>query len=183
MQWDYPEGVKPVAECRLQTDDPSVISVVELDNVGPLTALRMAWDDLFEIQASPPSPPMKGWRCSGRWRPRSGTRSEPLYMTQFSHTPEAWAALATNPEDRSEAVSRMAESAGGCVLSFHFSFGDYDGVTISEAPDDKTAATIALVVASTGHLKNLKTTTLFSVDETMEVLRRVGEISYQGPGQ
>ena len=72
---------------------------------------------------------------------------------------------------------------GGRVLSFHFSFGDYDGVTISEAPDDKTAATIALVVASTDHLKNLKTTTLFSVDETMEVLRRVGEISYQGPGQ
>ena len=52
-------------------------------------------------------------------------------MTQFSHTPEAWAALATNPEDRSEAVSRMAESVGGRVLSFHFSFGDYDGVTIS----------------------------------------------------
>ena len=103
-------------------------------------------------------------------------------MTQFSHTPEAWAALATNPEDRSEAVSRMAESVGGRVLSFHFSFGDYDGVTISEAPYDKTAATIALVAASTGHLKNLKTTTLFSVDETMEVLRRVGEISYQGAG-
>jgi hypothetical protein len=53
MQWDYPEGVKPVAEYWLQTDDPSVISVVELDNVGLLTALRMAWDDLFEIQAFP----------------------------------------------------------------------------------------------------------------------------------
>ena len=53
MQWDYPEGVKPVAEYWLQTDDPSVISVVELGNVGLLTALRMAWDDLFEIQAFP----------------------------------------------------------------------------------------------------------------------------------
>ena len=52
-------------------------------------------------------------------------------MTQFSHTPEAWAALVTNPEERSEAVSRMAESVGGRILSFHFSFGDYDGVTIS----------------------------------------------------
>jgi uncharacterized protein with GYD domain len=77
----------------------------------------------------------------------------------------------------------MAESVGGRVLSFHFSFGDYDGVIILEASDDKTTATIALVAASTGHLKNLKTTTLLSVDETMEVLRRVGEISYQGPGQ
>jgi uncharacterized protein with GYD domain len=107
----------------------------------------------------------------------------PLYMTQFSYTPEAWAALARNPEDRSEAVSRMAESVGGRVLSFHFSFGDYDGVIISEAPDDKTAATIALVAASTGHLKAIKTTTLLSVEDTMEVLRTVGGITYQGPGQ
>ncbi len=46
-------GVKPVAEYWIQTDDPSVIPVVELNNVGLLTALRMAWDDLFEIQAFP----------------------------------------------------------------------------------------------------------------------------------
>ena len=30
-----------------------MISVVELDYGGLLTALRMAWDDLFEIQAFP----------------------------------------------------------------------------------------------------------------------------------
>lgn len=53
MQWGYPEGVKPIAEYWLQTDDPSVIPVVALDKVGLLTALRMAWDDLFEIQAFP----------------------------------------------------------------------------------------------------------------------------------
>ena len=53
MQWDYPEGVKPVAEYWLQTDDPSVISVVEAANVGLLTALRMAWDDLLDIGVFP----------------------------------------------------------------------------------------------------------------------------------
>ncbi len=46
MQWEYPEGIKSVAEYWLHTDDPSVIAVVEAEDVGLLTALRMAWDDL-----------------------------------------------------------------------------------------------------------------------------------------
>ncbi len=183
MQWDYPEGVKPVAECRLQTDDPSVISVVELDNVGPLTALRMAWDDLFEIQASPPSPPMKGWRCSGRWRPRSGTRSEPLYMTQFSYTSEAWAALARNPEDRREAVGRLAESVGGHPVSMYYSFGEYDGFIIMEAPDEKAAVAAVLTSVSVGHVRTIKTTTLLTVEDTLEALRKTGEMTFRVAGQ
>ena len=36
----------------------------------------------------------------------------PLYMTQFSYTPEAWATLSQNPEDRSAAVREAAESMG-----------------------------------------------------------------------
>jgi hypothetical protein len=28
----------------------------------------------------------------------------PVYVTQFAYTPEAWAALTDNPEDRSAAV-------------------------------------------------------------------------------
>ncbi len=54
----------------------------------------------------------------------------PLYMVQFSYTAEAWAALARNPEDRSEAVRGLAQSMGGRLVSFHYSFGDYDGVLV-----------------------------------------------------
>ncbi len=53
VQWEYPEGVKPVAEYWLQTDDPTVISVYETDHVGHMTALRMDWDDLMDIQIFP----------------------------------------------------------------------------------------------------------------------------------
>ena len=34
----------------------------------------------------------------------------PLYMQQVAYDPDAWAALANNPEDRREAFSRLAES-------------------------------------------------------------------------
>ncbi len=53
LQWQYPEGVKPVAEYWLQTDDPSVFAVVETDSYGPLMALRTEWDDLFDIEVTP----------------------------------------------------------------------------------------------------------------------------------
>jgi uncharacterized protein with GYD domain len=106
----------------------------------------------------------------------------PLYMTQASYTPEAVAALAKNPEDRSEALRGLAESMGGRILSFHYSFGDYDIVTMQEAPDDKTAAAIVLAAVSAGHIKSIKTTTLLSAEDGMEVFRRAGEASYRGPG-
>ena len=58
----------------------------------------------------------------------------PLYMTQVSYTSEASAALTHNPEDRGEAVGRLAESMGGRLFSFYYSFGEYDVLVIYEAP-------------------------------------------------
>ena len=107
----------------------------------------------------------------------------PLYMSQFSYTPEAWAALAQNPEDRSEAIRGLAESMGGRLLSMHYSFGDYDGVLMLEAPDEKTVAAMILTAVSAGHIKDIKTTTLLSVEDAMEVFRRAGERAYRAPGQ
>ncbi len=107
----------------------------------------------------------------------------PLYMSQFSYTPEAWAALAQNPEDRSEAIRGLAESMGGRLVSMHYSFGDYDGVLMLEAPDEKTVAAMILTAVSAGHVKAIKTTPLLSVEDAMEVLRRAGEVTYRGPGR
>ena len=42
-----------MAEYWLETDSPRVVSIVEADNMVPFGATRMAWGDLFEIEASP----------------------------------------------------------------------------------------------------------------------------------
>jgi uncharacterized protein with GYD domain len=107
----------------------------------------------------------------------------PLYMSQFAYTAEAWAALAQNPEDRSEAVRGLMESFGGRLVSFYNSFGDYDGVIIFEAPDERTAAAALLAAMTPGHLKSLKTTVLLSAEDGVEAMRRAGEATYRRPGQ
>ena len=106
----------------------------------------------------------------------------PLYMTQFSYTPEAWAALLRNPADRSEALGRLAEQLGGKLVSLYYAFGDYDGVFIGEAPDDVTAAAVVLAAVSPGHVKAVKTTRLLTVEEALEAMRKAGGATYRGPG-
>ncbi len=54
----------------------------------------------------------------------------PLYMSQFAYTPEAWAALVDNLEDRSAPVPELTEAMGGRLLSWYLSFGEYDGLLI-----------------------------------------------------
>jgi len=41
---------------------------------------------------------------------------------------------------------------GGRMISFHFSFGEYDGVIIYEATDDIAAAAGVLAAVTPGHI-------------------------------
>jgi uncharacterized protein with GYD domain len=100
----------------------------------------------------------------------------PLYMSQFAYTPEAWAALTRDRrEDRNAAVGALTEGMGGRLVAFYHSFGEYGGVVVSESPDETSATAGALVAASACHVKAIKTTTLLSVEDAMEAMRRAGE--------
>ena len=68
-----------------------------------------------------------------------------LYMMQFAYTPEAWKAFAINPESRSSVFRELVERLGGRLLSFYYSFGEYDGVVIFEVPDKVTPTTATII--------------------------------------
>lgn len=106
-----------------------------------------------------------------------------LYMAQFAYTAESLATMAKNPQDRSAPVRELIQKSGGRMIGFYFCFGEYDGVALFEAPDDNTATAIALVAASPRHLKAYKTTKLFTVEETLEAMRKAGSLTFQGPAK
>ena len=56
----------------------------------------------------------------------------PYYLVQSAYTPEAWATLIKNPQDRNEAVRPAIERLGGRLHSAWFAFGEYDVVAIVE---------------------------------------------------
>ncbi len=106
----------------------------------------------------------------------------PLYLTKFSYTPETWARLIRNPEDRREAASAYIESVGGRLHGFWYAFGQHDGYTLWEAPDNVSMSAVALALGSGGAISSMDTTVLVSVEDTLEALRRAGEVGYRAPG-
>lgn len=105
-----------------------------------------------------------------------------LYLSAFSYTPETWARLTANPEDRREAARSYVESVGGSLHGFWYAFGAQDGYTLWEAPDNVSMAAVALAISGGGALRSLETTVLLTVEETIEALRRVERIQYRAPG-
>src|SRR6201988_1954022 len=106
----------------------------------------------------------------------------PLYLSKFSYTPETWARLIGNPEDRRTAAQSCIESVGGKLHGFWYAFGEHDGYTLWEAPDNVSMAAVALAIGSGGALRSLETTVLLTVDETLAALRQAEQVQYRPPG-
>jgi uncharacterized protein with GYD domain len=106
----------------------------------------------------------------------------PIYLTKFNYTPATWAKLMEKPEDRRLAARSYVESVGGKLHGFWYAFGTHDGYTLWEAPDNVSMAAVALAITGGGALGSLETTVLLTVDETMDALRKAGQIRYRAPG-
>ena len=106
----------------------------------------------------------------------------PLYLTRFSYTPETWARLIGNPEDRRKAAQEYIESVGGSLHGFWYAFGDHDGYTLWEAPDNVSMAAVALAISAGGALSSYQTAVLLTVDEAMEAMRKAEQVRYRPPG-
>ena len=106
----------------------------------------------------------------------------PLYLSKFNYTPETWARLIANPEDRRKAAQSYIESVGGKLHGFWYAFGSYDGYTLWEAPDNVSMAAVALAISAGGALSSIETTVLLTIDETIDALRKAQQVKYRAPG-
>jgi len=105
----------------------------------------------------------------------------PMYLSKFSYTPETWARMIRNPEDRRQAAQTYIESVGGKLHGFWYAFGEHDGYTLWEAPDNVSMAAVALAIGGGGALSSFETTVLLTVEETLEALRKADAVSYRPP--
>ena len=105
-----------------------------------------------------------------------------LYLSRFSYTPETWSRLIGNPEDRRTAAKSYIESVGGKLHGFWYAFGEHDGYTLWEAPDNVSMAAVALAITGGGALSSHETTVLMTVDETLDALRKAQQVGYRAPG-
>ncbi len=106
----------------------------------------------------------------------------PMYLTRFSYTPETWARLIKNPEDRRAAAQAYIESVGGRLHGFWYAFGEHDGYNLWEAPDDVSMAAVVVAIGAGGALSSFETTVLLTVEETLAALDKARSVQYRPPG-
>ena len=72
---------------------------------------------------------------------------------------------------RGNGFREAVEQAGGRVRELVWTMGEYDFVTVVEAPDDETAATLVLRVAAAGNVRT-KTMRAFDADQMTDIIAR-----------
>jgi uncharacterized protein with GYD domain len=107
----------------------------------------------------------------------------PMYLTRFSYTPETWARLMKNPEDRRAAARKYIEAVGGKLHGFWYAFGEHDGYNLWEAPDNIAMAATALAIGGGGAVSSFETTVLMTVEDTLSALEKASSVAYRPPGQ
>jgi uncharacterized protein with GYD domain len=103
----------------------------------------------------------------------------PLYLYQAAYTAESLAAQMKNPTDRFATVAKQVKAAGVTFVTGGFSFGEHDITLVMDAPDDATAAAVAIAIGAGGAVRNGKTTPLMSGAEYIEALKKAAAIGYK----
>ncbi len=101
----------------------------------------------------------------------------PIYITQGRYTREAIKGMIVKPEDRADAVSRLMSKAGGRLIGYYLTFGEYDFLTIAEMPSETQMAAVLLAAGSGGGVTGLRTTLAMTSVEAKGAFAAASDLS------
>ncbi len=95
----------------------------------------------------------------------------PTYIVLGQFTDQGIKSVKDSPK-RADAMREMGKKTGVTVKDVYWTLGQYDVVTVVDAPDD---AAVTAMLLSTGALGNVRTTCMraFNADEMSKVIARV----------
>ncbi|HYM30378.1 MAG TPA: GYD domain-containing protein [Candidatus Cybelea sp.] len=93
----------------------------------------------------------------------------PTYITLVNYTEQGIRTVKNAPA-RLNSVKKQLKDMGGELKAFYLTMGQFDIVTIVEAPDDETAAAMSLTIGAGG---NVRTCTLkaFAEPEFRKIIK------------
>ena len=92
----------------------------------------------------------------------------PTYVTLFRWTGKGIENVKDSPA-RLEKVKAAAKAAGGQVKAFYMTMGRYDGLLLTEAPNDEAYAKMILGIGSSGNVST-ETMKAFTEEEYRKVI-------------
>lgn len=95
----------------------------------------------------------------------------PSYLSLVNWTEQGIKNVRDSPR-RLDQVKHVIEQAGGRLIFFYMTMGQYDLVTLMEVPNDEAAARVAIQLGMGG---NVRTTTLkaFTEDEYRSIIGKL----------
>ena len=110
-----------------------------------------------------------------------------LFCITAQYTPQAINAMLDDPAtNRSEAIRKLVEAAGGKLVSLYFYPAEGPGVmTIFDVPEPNAAASVGAIAVAGGGVHNLKLTRLLTQDELKSAQQTARQIrsAYKAPGK
>jgi uncharacterized protein with GYD domain len=87
------------------------------------------------------------------------------------------------PQDRPAELRKVVEAFGGRLHQFFFAFGEYDGVSIVEFPNNESCAACAVTLTGACANTALRTTALLTANEGQAAMLRASSVSsgYRSP--
>jgi uncharacterized protein with GYD domain len=92
----------------------------------------------------------------------------PTYITLFKWTQKGIENVKDSPK-RLDKAKEAIKAGGGKMQAFYMTMGQYDGVTISEAPSDEALAKAMLAMGSGGAIKT-ETLRAFTEEEYRKLI-------------
>jgi uncharacterized protein with GYD domain len=108
-----------------------------------------------------------------------------IYITQGRYTAQAVEGMVANPANREKAVAELLEKAGCKLHALYFTFGEYDFLSICEAPNEEAMAAALIAGAASGGTSGLKTSVAIAAKDAVKAFKLAGPLakSFKPPGK
>jgi uncharacterized protein with GYD domain len=103
------------------------------------------------------------------------------YLLQLNYTPQGWAALVKNPQNRLQALGPVVQRLEGNIVNGWMQFGEYDVLVVCQLPEHVSAAALSMAISAGGAVERVKTTPLLTFEEGIEALRKAADTQYRPP--
>jgi uncharacterized protein with GYD domain len=99
-----------------------------------------------------------------------------IFITQGRYTGDAVRGMMNKADNREEVVKKLVEKAGGKLHGYYVTFGEYDFLSIVEAPSEEAVLTMLITTAAGGSVTDLKTTTAVTMAQAMNAFKSAKEV-------
>jgi uncharacterized protein with GYD domain len=107
----------------------------------------------------------------------------PMYLHQWRYKPDGVRKMLEEQPEREQEVRAVTEAFGGTLHHFYFCIGEFDGVAVTEYPNDEIALASLMAHYTLGRVDTIRTTPLIGPEGIVSAKKLAREVLGIPPGE